>query len=301
MTFILDTLRTTAPAVASYFAVIAGFLVAERLLPAERNQPVRDLVFSAGCTVFAMLATPFAIVLPSKVAAWAAPRTHGPLLDFDLNRLQTGILGLDWPLMHLVLPLVPLLVFDFFYYWHHRLQHRIPALWEQHKLHHTERSLNCLTNLRHHWLEEPIRVFTITIPMAALIRVSPLPATLVGSLLAYWSLFFHANLRLPLGPLTPVVTGPQHHRIHHSRLPEHRDKNFAAFFPVWDLLFGTYCRAKPGEWPATGIFGEDRRVTASDAVIGPFVAWAGRLRMSSSRPSSTRGEEGAPPPQPQAH
>ena len=295
MAFLVETLRTTAPLVGSYFVVIAGFLLAERLLPAERNQPWWDLVFSAGCTVFGMIATPFAIVLPSKVAEWAAPRIHGPLLNLDLNRLQTGIPGFDWPLVHLVLPLVPLFVFDFFYYWHHRLQHRIPVLWEQHKLHHTGRSLNCLTNLRHHWLEEPMRVFTITIPLAALIHVTPVPATLVGSLLAYWSIFFHANLRLPLGPLTPLLTGPQHHRIHHSRQPEHRDKNFAAFFPVWDLLFGTYCRAKPGEWPATGLFEEERRATLSDAVIGPFAAWATHLRATSSRPSSTRRVRGTFP------
>src|SRR5205807_714592 len=205
--------------VGSYFVVIAGFLLAERLLPAERNQPWWDLVFSAGCTVFGMIATPFAIVLPSKVAEWAAPRIHGPLLNLDLNRLQTGIPGFDWPLVHLVLPLVPLFVFDFFYYWHHRLQHRIPVLWEQHQL----------------------------------------------------------------------------HRILHSRQPEHRDKNFAAFFPVWDLLFGTYCRAKPGEWPATGLFEEERRATLSDAVIGPFAAWATHLRATSSRPSSTRRVRGTFP------
>jgi len=80
MAFLVETLRTTAPLVGSYFVVIAGFLLAERLLPAERNQPWWDLVFSAGCTVFGMIATPFAIVLPSKVAEWAAPRIRGPLL-----------------------------------------------------------------------------------------------------------------------------------------------------------------------------------------------------------------------------
>ena len=55
-----------------------------------------------------------------------------------------------------MLPFIPVLVFDFFYYWLHRLQHEVPALWEQHKLHHMDETLSCLTNLRHHWLEEEI-------------------------------------------------------------------------------------------------------------------------------------------------
>ncbi|PCK78907.1 sterol desaturase family protein, partial [Rhizobium sophoriradicis] len=28
--------------------------------------------------------------------------------------------------------------------------------------------------------------------------------------------------------------------IHHSRVREHHDKNFANYFPIWDHLFGTY-------------------------------------------------------------
>src|SRR5689334_14661399 len=110
MRFVLDTLRTTMPAVGAYFLVIAGFLVAERLLPAERKQPWRDMVFSGGCTLLAMVATPFAIVLPSKIAGWAAPHLHGPLVSLNLGRLHTGIPALDWPLFHLVLPLAPLFV-----------------------------------------------------------------------------------------------------------------------------------------------------------------------------------------------
>ena len=37
-----------------------------------------------------------------------------------------------------------------------------------------------------------------------------------------------------------VFPSPAHHHVHHSRHPEHIDKNFAFVFPVWDVLFGTY-------------------------------------------------------------
>jgi sterol desaturase/sphingolipid hydroxylase (fatty acid hydroxylase superfamily) len=36
-----------------------------------------------------------------------------------------------------------------------------------------------------------------------------------------------------------LLTSPQYHRIHHSLKPAHFDKNFAAWFPLWDILFRT--------------------------------------------------------------
>ena len=30
------------------------------------------------------------------------------------------------------------------------------------------------------------------------------------------------------------------HRVHHGKPLEYYDKNFAAFFPMYDLIFGTY-------------------------------------------------------------
>lgn len=142
-----------------------------------------------------------------------------------------------------------------------------PALCEQHKLHHTEQSLNSLTNLRRHWLEEPLRVFTITVPMTFLIRPGEVPATLVGSVLAYWSILIHANVRLPLGPLAPVFCGPQHHRTTTRASRRTGAGTSRPSFPVWDALFGNYWRPRPGEWTATGLTGSDERASLADVVI----------------------------------
>jgi sterol desaturase/sphingolipid hydroxylase (fatty acid hydroxylase superfamily) len=84
------------------------------------------------------------------------------------------------------------------------------------------------------------------------------------------------------------VTSPQLHRIHHSRLLEHRDKNFAAYFPVWDLVFGTYFHPKWDEYPATGVHDEKDVERLADALVLPFREWSrmfhnwrnGRLRSS---------------------
>jgi hypothetical protein len=46
-------------------------------------------------------------------------------------------------------------------------------------------------------------------------------------------------------PLTLVIAGPQLYLIHHSRLPQHANKNFVAFLPLWTLFSGpTIARRK---------------------------------------------------------
>ena len=276
MAYVWQTFLATLPAIKTYFFVIACFMVAERLIPVERNQPYRNQLLSGQCTLLYFLATPFVMIWPAYIAAELAKTTGGSFFTVDLDRLSLGSHAVDWSLRNLALPFVPFLVFDFFYYWHHRLQHILPALWAQHKLHHMEESLCCLTDLRHHWLEDGIRAFTITIPMAFLISLQPVQAVFMVILIRYWSVFFHSNLRLPLGPLTTIFTGPQLHRIHHSREVQHANKNFAAFFPIWDILFATYYRPQPDEWPATGLAGE-KVDNLWSAMVLPFREWSGML------------------------
>src|SRR5258706_15193675 len=108
-----------------------------------------------------------------------------------------------------------------------------------------------------------MRVFVVLLPIGLLFDQQPVTIGWLWSGLLLWGYFIHLNLRLPLGPLTPVLGGPHLHRIHHSRLPEHQDKNFAAFFPIFDLLFGTYYPPSRAEYPATGLInGEQLNVIA---------------------------------------
>jgi sterol desaturase/sphingolipid hydroxylase (fatty acid hydroxylase superfamily) len=250
---LLQTLYSAWPTLKYYFTGVAIFTVIELIYPAERGQPWTDKAMSVAFSVIQVVITPFLILLPMHYVAEPLFRLAGhPLIDLNLDQYAgTGPTG--WALRNLVFPFAPILVLDFFYYWTHRLQHTFPALWAQHKLHHSERSLCAATNFRHHWLEELIRIFTMWIPMGILIKVNGGAGAILAPFIAYWGFFIHTNARIPLGPLTRVIAGPQVHRIHHSMHREHYDKNFAAFFPLWDIVFGTYCHPKQGEWPATGL------------------------------------------------
>lgn len=131
-------------------------------------------------------------------------------------------------------------------------------MWRIHELHHSDAALGVTAAVRVHWLEGPLRLLIITLPMGVLLDF-PLPdlggAGLIGLL---WLFYIHLNVRLPLGPLTGWISGPQWHRLHHSRELRHRDCNFALYFPFWDRLFGTYRAPAPGEYPATGTDGGEK-------------------------------------------
>ena len=184
--------------------------------------------------------------------------------------------GRGWP-ASLLLAIVSAVLTDVLFYWYHRGEHRFQWLWAVHELHHSDTELNATTSMRSSWLELPLQALCIGIPVGYIARLDGTAAVLAPLVMMTWFFLAHANLRLRLGFATPIICGPQVHRIHHSRLPEHRDKNFAQFFPFIDMLFGTYYAPARDEFPATGT-----PELASDApfmklLMRPFQLWATAL------------------------
>jgi sterol desaturase/sphingolipid hydroxylase (fatty acid hydroxylase superfamily) len=79
-----------------------------------------------------------------------------------------------------------------------------------------------------------------------------------------------------MGPLKYILVTPQSHRIHHSDRPEHRDKNFANLFSIWDFIFGTQVRDFD-IYPETGI--EDKTVPSPGrpTLVGALTAYVKML------------------------
>ena len=169
-------------------------------------------------------------------------------------------------------------VFDFFYYWFHRFQHENPFLWQQHKLHHLDEQLSASTVTRDHPLEALFQAVAVSIPMTLLFKLTPAQGGLLGTLFIGWLVFIHSNLRIGFGRAAPLVTSPQLHRVHHSCLLEHRDKNFSAFVPIWDVLFGTYFFPRRDEYPPTGVHDEQDVRSVAAAILLPFREWWHMLR-----------------------
>ena len=157
---------------------------------------------------------------------------------------------------------------DLYKYTFHRLQHAIPFLWAMHSFHHSANALTFITAGRHFWLERVLSDAFLPI-LAILFRVPPDMAVAAGFIFFVPDACAHLNVRIPLGRFVTWVNNPQWHRIHHSVHPEHRDKNFAAFFPLLDILFGTAWVPKPDEYPATGLVPAER-VDIINSVIWPI-------------------------------
>jgi len=171
-----------------------------------------------------------------------------------------------------------LLLIDFIYYWYHRAQHKFSWLWPIHELHHSDAQMNVTTSFRTYWLDMPLQHCLIIFPTVIFFGgMGPLHAYMMPFLTSFFLLFAHSNLRVNLRFMTPIICGPQVHRVHHSISIEHRDKNFAQFFPFIDKLFGTYLKPKAGEYPATGVNEFQSNAGFIEALIRPFKMWAKKI------------------------
>ena len=149
---------------------------------------------------------------------------------------------------------VSLAVVDFISYGLHYLQHRVPLLWQFHKVHHSAEVMHPISNFREHPVDNftyglftglgfgavnglAVNAFGYLPSVPSLLGVPLL--MLAFNLLAYNLRHSHIWLRWP-GRWSMVLPSPAHHHIHHSCHPDHIDKNFAFMFPVWDVIFRTY-------------------------------------------------------------
>lgn len=134
--------------------------------------------------------------------------------------------------------LAALLLYDFLYYWHHRLGHEIGVLWAAHVVHHQSEEFNLSTALRQTssgflfgWL--------FYLPMA-LLGFPPLVWIAVGLIDLLYQYWIHTEQIGKLGWFDRVFASPSNHRVHHGVNDRYLDKNYGGILILWDRLFGTY-------------------------------------------------------------
>ena len=145
------------------------------------------------------------------------------------------------------------LAVDFFSTFSHYLKHRVPFLWEFHKVHHSAPVMTPVTVARRHPVDMVVNAFIITGGVAIALLVWALvfnstldPVKIFGisvGLFAFRLLGYnlrHSHVWLDYGPKwSKVFISPAQHQIHHSNQPQHHDRNFGIIFAFWDRMFGT--------------------------------------------------------------
>jgi len=132
--------------------------------------------------------------------------------------------------------------------------HKVPILWEFHKIHHSAEALNPITAYRGH----PLNLIATQAMTGLLVGVASgvfgflnpehgvrevtvkgvnvflFSYNMVGGFLRHSSVWCHYGKRMNY-----VLYSPAHHQIHHSENPQHWDKNFGGVLSIWDYMLGT--------------------------------------------------------------
>ena len=200
----------------------------------------------------------------------------------------------EWVSRSLV-TLMLFLAYEWGYWFNHWLSHRVPLLWEFHKVHHTATVLTPLTNFRVH----PVYtwIFANILAIATAIA-NGLTHYLFGATVYQYAfadtniilvLFIHTYVHLQhtqlwipfTGVLGHIFVSPAHHQLHHSGDPAHFNRNFGSCLALWDWLFGTLY--VPGERPEKLSFGVDPNNpdahTISGELVAPVLRAAARLSL----------------------
>jgi len=236
--------------------IVLGFGI-ERLRPA-RPQGISCIRLNVEYTVVARVM--YAVLYPLSVG----------LTTLTVNRLGGGLIELPASGVGLAIA-VPfyVLLMDGGEYLFHRAQHRIPFLWAMHSLHHSDPAANISTATRHFWGEMLLKAITIYALIGLLVKAN---TVVVGfyTILGLYNYVLHMNLRVGFGRWQPLLNSPQFHRLHHSALPQHHNCNFNQFFPLFDVLCGTYRQPEKGEYPPTGLADAQAPRTLHSMLLWPW-------------------------------
>lgn len=140
-------------------------------------------------------------------------------------------------------------LYDFCYYWAHRLSHEINLFWGGHVVHHSSEEYNLSVALRQS-STQTIWTFMFYLPLAV-IGFDPVSLVLVSGINLLYQFWIHTEAIDRMGFLEKFMNTPSHHRVHHGRNPKYIDKNHGGTFIIFDKWFGTFQEEE--ERPTYGI------------------------------------------------
>jgi sterol desaturase/sphingolipid hydroxylase (fatty acid hydroxylase superfamily) len=239
----------------------------------------------------------FNVFMFSVVFGWAILS-----YQFVSNGIIAGLFALFGPVTPSTLPayvtraaitVMLFLAYELGYWFNHWLSHKVPFLWEFHKVHHTAEVLTPLINFRVHpvytWIFANILAFSAAVAnglghymfgeTAYQYALSDTNIILVLFIHAYVHLQ-HSHMWISFqGVLGRIFVSPAHHQVHHSADPKHFNKNFGSCLALWDWMFGTlYIPAKERELLKFGFPNHANAHAVKGGLVEPVLNAAGHLK-----------------------
>ncbi len=140
-------------------------------------------------------------------------------------------------------------LYDFCYYWAHRMSHEINLFWGGHVVHHSSEEYNLSVALRQS-STQIFWTFFFYFPLA-LLGFDPVMLILASGINLLYQFWIHTEAIGKMGILEKFMNTPSHHRVHHGRNPKYIDKNHGGTFIIFDKWFGTFQQEE--EKPTYGI------------------------------------------------
>jgi sterol desaturase/sphingolipid hydroxylase (fatty acid hydroxylase superfamily) len=208
-------------AVPFFFVLIALELLADRRRGVS-NYRVADAINSISTGVLST--TTGLLTKGIGLVTYAFAFKHLALFEWSADSVWTWVFAF--------------VLYDFCYYWLHRLGHERNILWAAHSVHHQSEDYNLSTALRQTstgfllgWIFYlPMAVFGV--PLLVFFSVAAL-----NLLYQFW---VHTRHIPKLGWFEWFFVTPSNHRAHHAQNALYMDRNYGGVFIIWDRLFGSF-------------------------------------------------------------
>jgi sterol desaturase/sphingolipid hydroxylase (fatty acid hydroxylase superfamily) len=158
--------------------------------------------------------------------------------------IQFGLLDighLPWALQFLA----AFFLLDFSRYWLHFMGHRVPFLWNFHRVHHSAEVLDASTGLRMHIVDFiQLAIIPIVLFQVVFQPLSPWVFEAAMGVGIVFDCFQHSNMYWDMDkPFQRtwhrLLNNPHFHSWHHTRDGHLCDGNYSNTLIIWDRIFGT--------------------------------------------------------------
>lgn len=202
--------------------------------------------------------------------------SSGVIAEWTAQTLFNGFGEAGWyleqgPALDLCLTFFLIVATDLGIFLSHVLQHKVPLLWEFHKVHHSAEIMTPITVYRMHPIDDIFAVSVsglltgLVLGTFSYLFDNPLTVVTVLRLNLFVFGFYiigynlrHSHVWLDYGPrLKKVLVSPAQHQIHHSSDPRHFDKNFGFMFSFWDRMLGSLYVPETREQLTFGLGGSE--------------------------------------------
>jgi sterol desaturase/sphingolipid hydroxylase (fatty acid hydroxylase superfamily) len=254
-----------------FFVLVIVFGILERFWPSIPNQP--KLRRGLGVDILYWFFTPLVTQILVMIAIALVLLPVYVLLgrSLDLNSILAGY----GPVSKIPLwqqGLIVIVLGDFMGYWTHRLNHTITQLWMFHAIHHSAETVDWLTAVRIHPVNDIFSKGIQALPII-LLGFSPIAVELYTPILSAYIALIHANVSWNYGPLRYAIASPAFHRWHHEMDKKAWGKNYAGLFPIYDVIFGTFYLPLNQQPKEFGVYGEKMTENFIDQMLYPFRNW----------------------------